>query len=337
MMAGIRALRKIQLGLEVTPGTPVAATALWRGKGTIEDGGEVKFPEEDLGYVSGVDRSYIPMLLAKLSLDEVEATFEQLPYVLAAGVKNVVTGAADGVGTSKIYSYPFPTTSKNTIKTYTIEGGDDVQEEEMEYSFVEAFKLTGKANEAVMMQSDWLGRQVTPSTYTGSIAVPSVEDILFQKGKLYIDAVGGTIGGTQKSNTFLGMDLSVKTGWKAQPAGDGFLYFSFAKFVGNPVMEILLKITFEHDSTSVAEKAARLAQTPRQIRLDFDGNAVATPGTLYSTKKLRIDLAGKWETFDKLDEDDGNDIVTGTFRARYNSTAALFASITVVNELTALT
>ena len=36
-MSGKKALRKIQLGQEATPGTIVAATTIWRGMGTIED------------------------------------------------------------------------------------------------------------------------------------------------------------------------------------------------------------------------------------------------------------------------------------------------------------
>jgi hypothetical protein len=311
----------------------VAATTLWRGSGTIDDQREVKFSEEDIGYVSGLDRTYVPKVLAALSLDDVEATFEQLPYILAAGVKNVVSGAADGTGSDKVYAYPFPTTSVNSIKTYTLEGGDNQQEEEVEYAFVEAFKLSGKPGEAVMMSADWRGRQVTASTKTGALAVPTVEEILFSKGKLYIDAVGGTLGTTQKSNTFLGMDLSVKTGWIPVFTADGNLYFSFHK---STMPEVTLDITFEHDGTATAEKANWRNQTARQIRLDFDGSAVTTPGTDFSTKKLRIDLAGKWEKFEKLDENDGNDIVKGTFRVRYNATAALFAEIKVVNELASL-
>lgn len=329
----IRALRRLQLGLESTPGTAVAATARWRGSGLLEDASPYKFSEEDVAYVSGLDRSYKPGLLAKLAMQSAPLTFEQFGYVGAAGIKNVVSGSADGSGSDFIYAYTFPTTAVNTIKTYTIETGDDQQEEEAEYCFVEGFKITGKPNEALMLSADWLGRQVSPSSFTGSLSLVAVEEVLFNKGKLYIDAVGGTIGGTQKSSTFIGMQLSVKTGAIAVFTGDGSLYFTFHKMT---MPEVLLDITFEHDSTSVTEKANWRAQTARQIRLDFDGNALTTPGTSFSTKKFRIDLAGKWEKFDVIDEINGNDIVKGTFRARYNATAALFAEIKVVNESSAL-
>lgn len=329
----IKALRRVQVGLESTSGTAVAATGRWRGAGVLEDASPYKFSEEDVAYVSGLDRTHKPGLLAKLALTPTELTFEQFGYVGAAGIKNVVSGSADGSGSDFIYAYTFPTTAVNTIKTYTIETGDDQQEEEAEYCFVEGFKISGKPNEALMLSSDWLGRQVTPSSFTAGLALVAVEEVLFNKGKLYIDAVGGTLGATQKSSTFIGMNLAVKTGAMAVFTGDGNLYFTFHKMT---MPEILLDITFEHDSVATAEKAIWRAQTPRQIRLDFDGSALVTPGTTYSTKKFRIDLAGKWEKFDVLDEQNGNDIVKGTFRARYNSTAALFAAITVVNESSAL-
>ena len=41
-MAGIKALRKIQMGPESTKGTPVPATSIWRGMGLLEDLREVK-------------------------------------------------------------------------------------------------------------------------------------------------------------------------------------------------------------------------------------------------------------------------------------------------------
>jgi len=338
-MAGIKAYRKIQLGLESTAGTAVAATALWRGLGVPRDLQKIIFPAEDIGYVSGVDRAYIPELGSSLAMEEVEATFEQLPYILAAGVKDVVTGASDGAGSDKIYTYPFPTTAVNTIKTYTLEGGDDQQEEEFAYGFVTDFNLSGRGGgelTAVMLSANWIGRTATASTFTGAIAVPTVEEILFGKGKLYIDAATGNVGTTQQTSTFLAFNLAVKTGWVPRFTGDGNKYFQRHAHV-REAMEVLLNLTFEHDSFATAQKTQWRTPGSRLVRMDFDGASVATPGTLFSTKKLRLDLAGKWESFEPIGEQNGNDIINGVFRARYNADEALFAEIKVVNELTALT
>jgi len=331
-MAGVKPLRKIQLGRETTAGTAVAATTIWRGLGTIEDQRETVFPEEDVGYISGLDRSYVPKLQAAIEMESVPATFEQLPHILEAGIKTV-TPTQDGTGTDYIYNYTLPETTLNTLKTYTIEGGDNQEVEEMEYAFVPEFALEGKPGEAWMMSASWLGRQVSLSAFTGSLSIPTVEEILFGKTKLYIDAVSGTFGTTQKSNTLLGASLKVTTGWVPVFTGDGNLYFSFNKLV-RP--EIVLDITFEHDGSAAAEKVNWRAQTPRLIQLKAEGSTVATPGTTYSVKTMIVNLAGKFEKFSKIDEVDGNDVVTGTFRNRYNATEADAGSIIIVNELSVL-
>jgi len=152
---------------EANAGTAVASTTIWRGLGVLDDKREIKFPDENVGIIGGTDRSYVSQLAGAISFESVEATFEQLPHILEAGVKLVGTGVADGAGSGKIYAYPFPTTALNTIKTYTIEGGDNQQAEEMEYAFVDSFKLSGNPGEALMMDAQWIGRQVTNTTFTG--------------------------------------------------------------------------------------------------------------------------------------------------------------------------
>jgi hypothetical protein len=332
-MPGVRPLRRIQIGAETTAGTGVAATALWRGTGTIEDTLELKHAEEDVGYLTGLNRTYLSSVMGKLTMAATPATYEQTPYILTAGIRAVTTGVADGSGSGKIFAYPASTNAQATATTYTIEGGDNQQEEEMAYSFVEKFKMSGKSREAITISADWVGRQVAPSSFTAQPSTPSVDSILFQNAKLYLDAIGGTIGTTQKTQTFLGFELDVTTGLMPVFTGDGELYFSVTKMVGS---EWVCKVTFEHDGTSVAEKANWRAQTPRLMQIKVVGPAVTTAGTTYANKTLLINLPGKWRKFEPIGEIDGNDIVAGEFVAEYDSTAAIGPSITVVNELTAL-
>jgi hypothetical protein len=63
--------------------------------------------------------------------------------------------------------------------------------------------------------------------------------------------------------------------------------------------------------------------------------ALSTTG-VYTKKLVQIDLPGKWESFDGLEDVEGGDIVRGTFRCKYNATAALNPAILVVNELSSL-
>ena len=72
------------------------------------------------------------------------------------------------------------------------------------------------------------------------------------------------------------------------------------------------------------------------MRLTLNGASVTTPGTVYSKKTVIVDMPGKWESFDGLEDVEGGDIVRGTFRCKYNATAALNPRILVVNELSTL-
>jgi len=303
----------------------VPADIVWRGVGSIHDNMDLVFPTEDIGMLVPAGRSYIARYEAGLTLDEVEATFEQLPHLFEMGIESVTpTGT-----TSFTYTYVMPFASTDLVAstdlaTYTVEAGDNVAEEEFAFGFARSIQLTGSAGQAVMMSAEIVGRQVEPGTFTTGIALQTVEEILFSKGKLYIDNVKAFPATTQISNQLLGMSLSINTGWLPVYTADGALYFSFIK---QTTPEVTLQITFEHDTTAVAEKAAWRAQTPRIIRIKFDGS---------DGKSLAIDIAGKWESFDVLGEQDGNDIVSGTFRGTYNATVGGMFQTAITNTLSAL-
>lgn len=332
-MAGVRALRKLQFGRETTAGTAVPATTIWRGSGTIEDQREIVTAQEDVGVLLRPSRVYTARLQAGLALDEVEATFEQLPYILEMGMQAVWTGATADSGSGRVYAYSLGTTTANTINTFTIEGGDNQQAEVMEYSLCRSFTLSGDSGKAWMMSAELIGRQVATTSFTTSLSIPTVEDILFPRTRLYIDTAG-SVGTTLKSQTLLAAELNVaETGVVPVYTADGELYYSFHKIIG---AEATLQMTFEHDATAVAEIAAWRAGTERAVRLQASGSTLTTAGTTYTTKLLRIDAWGRWEKFEKLDERDGNDVVTGTLRIGYSPTAAKALQITVVNELATL-
>jgi hypothetical protein len=333
-MPGIKALRKIQLGKETTAGTAVAATTIWRGEGVLTDERTMEFPAEDVGLYAPTDRMYIPKIGATLSMDDTPATFEQLVYVLSGCISKVTSGTADGAGSGKIWTYNVASTAAPSQQLFTIEMGDDNRVDEMEYAYVEKFSLKGAKGEAVMMAADWRGRQATDAEFTGALAIPTVEEILFSKGKLYIDPT--TIGTTQKTATWLGFSLEIPGGWKAVWTGDGNLYFTQTVYKGTRDEEMTGELTLEHDASAEAEITAARAGTLRLVRLLFNGTALTTAAT-YTYKTLKIDMAIKYTEIPAIEDQEEDDIVTLPFKVVYNSTAALLAQIVVVNQLAALT
>jgi hypothetical protein len=332
--SGIKTLRKVQLGRQAGWGTAVPATTIWRGPAIMPSDDQVKMrPEENVGLSSATTRQYTPKKYATLAFPATEATFQGIQHFLEAGVKTV-SPVQDGIGTDYINAYPLPSGDGNTTKPYTIEGGDQKVVEEIEDAFVIDFELSGKKNEAWKLTGNWGGRQSTVSAFTGALSVPAVSEMLFNKSKLYIDNVGGTIGGTQIVNSWLEAKLKVTTGLKAQFTGDGNLYFSFVDFIG---AKASLELSLLHNATVAAERVLWRADTPRQIRMLIEGKALGTPGTVYSKETFKVDVAGVYTSFGAPnDEDEGSNVSKVVFDCGYDATAALFCNFLLVNELSAV-
>jgi hypothetical protein len=331
--SGVKNLKKVQLGRQ-TNNTAVAATTIWRGPAmTVKDDRVQVRPKEDVGVSSLTNRAYTPKLLGSIAFPSTEATFQQIQHFLEGGVKTV-TPVADGVGTDFINSYPLPHIDQNTTKLYTIESGNNKIEEELDCAFLVDFTLTGKKNEAWMLTGNWQGRQCQVTSFTSALTAPAVSEMLFNRSKLFIDDVGGTIGSTQIANAFIAATIKITTGLKAQFTGDGELYFTFVDFIG---AKASLELTLLHNATTAAERVKWRANTPRQIRILCEGNAFGTPGTTYSRETFKCDMAGLYTQFgEPNEEDEGSDAMKVVFDGGYDSTAALFCNLLLANELSAV-
>lgn len=340
MANGVTAARKLQFGRETTAGTAVAATFVWPGMGMISPDIDVKNVAQNDGNFQPTNLYYIPRVGATIELDPVEATFDLLPHILEMGIMTA-TPAQDGTGGATGYTrdYLMPLTASRTIKTYTIEGGDNQLCQEVEYCFVESFKITGKASEGVMMSAKIRGRQTTDTTFTSSQVTPALipsDVIVFGGSNIYIDAAGGTIGSTEKTSTLLSFELDVTTGQAAK-------YTNLAKsfdfsYFNKGAYKATLKMVYEHNATADAERDKFEAATPGLIRLKFTGAAFAdVTGATYGAYTLIIDCAGVYTSFERGDVD-GNSTVEVEMALGLDQLTAPDQGlrILVANELSAL-
>jgi hypothetical protein len=334
---GAKKLRKIQMGIESTAGTAVAATEIWRGKGVMMLDDEKQLIDEEIAIHFPSDRSATPKLAASVKLDAIAATPEQLPVILSSAIKDVVTGSADGTASSGYtYAYVFDSAyAANTIKYRTIEGITAQQTKEMEYAFVEEFTISGDAAGLVTMECLWRGRQWTNVTKTALTTLVDVDELLFGGNALTIDNGGGTIGTTSVSG-LLSFKLTVKTGWIPVFEFDN-VYFTDVDYVGATGT---LDLTIKHNADAITEETAWDAETTRLVRMDLLSAAYGTAGsgTLFTggKKGVRIDCAGKYVPSPQLEEQDGNDTEKYTLELSHNTTDDLFLAITCANELTAI-
>lgn len=117
-MEGIKDFRRFQLGREArnngAPGTVTPATAIMRGQWIGADNTQIVYPDENIGNILETTRGYIPYVLGSIRQGPDALTFEQFPYILAAAIRGIERGAADGVGSGRIYHYPWPRLSSDS-------------------------------------------------------------------------------------------------------------------------------------------------------------------------------------------------------------------------------
>jgi hypothetical protein len=336
---GIKTFRQLQLNRESAIGTPGASWFNWRGLGLLDDQRVGVFPEEDIGIFGGTDRQYFPQLRGELNMPSHAATFELIGHILDAGIARA-TPAADGGGTGFIRTYTMPIVAADAVdaddlQTYHVKQGDNVAVDITGGAFVKSFALEGTQNEPWMLSATWETQEVADDG-VGFVeaTVPLVEEMMFNLSTIFIDDDDAAHGYTQAEVVLTNATLNIETGWQALFTADGSLAYSNIK---QRAPEIMLNVTLEMTAAvAAAERENWRTSVPRLIRLVLEGSELTTEGTDYANKTLIIDLAGKWDKFDPLGDDDGDDIVTAQFRCRYNEESASFFEMVLVNEVATL-
>jgi hypothetical protein len=341
MASGRKQLQRVQIGKQSVFGTLVPTTTIWRGKGsTPDDQRKIEEIDEMIGvFGEGADRTAVTQVVGALELSETPLSYEQAQYILAMMWGGPTTGAADGIGTDKIYQTSVPTTSGVTPVYYAVEGGDDFEVETAVDCVATKFSVSGKMGETNRMSATLAASEVAYAAagFTAAIGIPVVEDSICQLGKVYLDAIGGTYGATQVATTIISHKLDVEAMWVPIYGMAGSLLPTAWRYAGHKITGELLYL---HDTAAGGAAGAKKFfrdQTAKLLRVDLEGNAVATPGTAYSKKHFIYDLPIKFTKAAVLGDNDGISTVAMSYRSRYNVTAGNAGKVIVVNELTTLT
>jgi hypothetical protein len=329
-MSGIEALKKLQLGLETTPGTAVAATTIWRGPVSWKDARTLLRVEEDIGILLPKPRLVETSRFATLEMAATPLTFEQGPYAFAAGIENIVTGVADGAGSGKIYEYNLGVAAVQLLKSYTMEIGDNQRADKIEYAQVQKIVIKGAARGPLTMAISWIGRQCTDAEFTAALVPPTVVEALFGKTAVYLDAASGTIGTTPVVCSVLGVELTLNTGLvPIFSAGGDLFYCVTAQGAPNLTGKLILR----HNAAGEAEIGFARAMAVRLLRLKSLGPALITPAT-WTNKTWQASMAIQYDEVPDLGAQDGLHTVELPFTVV--DSGSIIPTFIFVNELTAL-
>jgi len=330
MSAGIKALRKIQIGRETVAGTAVPATARLIGTATIEKELKVNRPEDrETGKLSSFEFSSPVGVNVKVGL-EGEAYFEQLLYVLGMSLKGVIAGT--GGASPYTWTYEGSLLASSSVNTSTLEYGDDVQAFQVPFVFGKSLELSGTIDEAVKFKMDGAAADVTPQTFTGAILDPlTLNPIAVDTGKLFIDTTWAGLGGTNKAATLVDFTWKITEGIIPVKYLDGNLTMSDRAEKKRHV-ELEMTLAFNSAAYALWAMAVAVPQTKTFVRLEFTGPALVT-----GNNKLTLDGCYVLDQPPKLlEEREGQDTVKVKLMSIYDTTSTKEWSVAVVNGLAAM-
>ena len=305
-------LSKVQMGLESVAGTLVAATKMLdiEGGAELELLDEVRLPR----YVNGIaqptmQNAFMGGTASRLTVKDTPCSFQLLAYLCNMAIKAVV-------GPATAFDFPLPTTTPNSISTFTFEAvmARILQEYEFGYGFISkmGFAADAEADGGVAKVNYVVeGRKSAASTVTGSLAfIPSREMMNLRTASFKIDALGTAAGTTAATaNALRAFSIDFDTGWVPESYADSRSDkdWSIARF--NPEkMKLTGKMRIYKGSTAVTQIANARAGTGIVVQVDFIGT---------STLDCKFKLPLLWLSAPK--DDTGGDSLEFDFEAGYDS------------------
>lgn len=275
------ALEQYQYGVEnpAAHGTAVAADSRFVGEfsmGFVPDSQPI-IPKDDLGLkVKGFRAVETTGKVVMGTLNIPRMYFQALPWVFSHLIKGGVTPAEQTTDQDDyLWSFVPSLTASNTLDSSTVERGDSVQAFEIEYLMLDRAKFTitlpqDGGDAAVTFEAGFFGRQNTKTTFTASVAIPTVHELNSLLAKFYVDSSWATIGNTEKTGILRQIEIEILNG-VYPPWNGGSLLF------GTPeegLFSILWTLTLVNGAEAIALFDAK--GDIKFVKMLLEGPAIGT-------------------------------------------------------------
>ncbi|MBX6770883.1 MAG: hypothetical protein IRY83_04105 [Chloroflexi bacterium] len=318
----------VQIGVEATPGTSVAATKLLQAL-SIEPAikADIKTFRPMGGKFATVAALGKESVEAKLSG---QATYTEIVYPLASAFAYAApVQISPPSGLAYRWTFTPSQSQTDTIKTYTVEHGSSVRARKWTYGLVTEFgyKLT---RDEFTIDGTMLGQALQDgiSLTASPTAVPLVP-ILPTQVNVYLDSTSAGIGTTQLLRVLSAeFKMSDRFGpvWPLNSAISGFA----AHVETAPKAE--LKLLVEADAQGMELLTAMRTGDKKYIRITATGPNIET-GNDYS---FQHDLCGVVSDVSDFSDEDGVYAIEWTFTVAYDAAWGMAQQIQVVNTLSTL-
>lgn len=301
----LTAFRRIQAGLESTRGTPVAADKKLIGSLSVTPEITWHRPTDERNSLANFRRAVAVAKRSSLRY-EADATYQQIIDILSMASKgNITPSTPTGATNSRLWTFTPNLSASNAQDAYTIQYGDDTQAWIASFCMVSSLELSIALNQVLTLRAELFAHHAEKGSFTGSIADPTVVEIVANNLKVYIDNAWSGLGVTEFADLVTGGSIRLTTGLVPVKYADGLLNFSnFVEQRRN--LELTLEMVV--GSGAIAEYDAYVAGTTRAIRLKFTSGEEIEPGFNYT---FTIDMLGKYSAAPEIfGERDGENLLS---------------------------
>ncbi len=331
-------LLRAQAGVETTRGTAVAATR--KVYAQIEP-----TYTRALAQRRNTTGSYIGRREAAYNRERIafaaseEASFEDLPWWLQMAVDKTATGGSGDAGTPKMYTYTFnPSLTADNLGAFTLEFGEATNKWESDQTMINTLTLRmdsdNDSEPTWMIEADMMARTWVDTTFTTALPDRARELILARGTKLYIDADGGSFGGTQVTGKLISASATINNNIHYKAFAEDIRGYAANK-VGRGELTIDAEVTFEFDDDvefgNYRNETSDNAPVLRLVRLEREGAVIHDA----VTSKFTLDIAGYWSAWSRSNRE-GNLTATMTLSGIYDVTTSTMFKAVVLNDLSVM-
>ena len=317
----------IQIGVETTPGTAVAAN---KSLPSLTIDGAVK---------ANIDK-YRPTgnkwtTITALGKEWVEAkvsgepTYSELQYLLSS-LLAYAAPVQQGATTAYLWTHAPASTTEDTVKTFTVERGSAVRADKFAYGLMNALSLSGDRDN-IELSGTMLGQALSDGiTLTAGPTALEQIPLLPKEFDVWLDTTSGGLGTTKLTRLLKwGVDIKNRFGplWVVNSANA-----SWVTHVETPP-DGQVKLMVEADATGMGILTPLRDGTTRFVRIKGASAQLAGTAIPYS---LTMDFALKVSDISEFSDEDGVYAVEYTFDIVHDSGWAKAMTVALINKATAL-
>lgn len=319
--------QSVQIGVEATPGTAVAASK------RLQTIGIEPSPQANIDVFRPMGQKF--PALAAMGKEWIEADvsgrpdYSEIIYPLSSVLTAAVVTTPAGGTTSRKWTFTPATWGDDSPKTFTIEAGSSVRAHRFPYALFTELSISG-SRETVELGGSVLGRRLEDGvTLTATPTALSLVPVLPTQVDVFMDPTSGALGST-KLGRLLSYELTIGSRynplWVVDSSQTGFV----AHVETEP--EVTLTVTHEADAQAMALLTSARAGTTQFLRWRALGPIIEAA----IAHSLTFDMAGVISEIGDFSDEDGVYAIEWTFRAKHDAGWGKALLAEVVNTITAL-